>query len=423
MDVVASLYAGASDVTLKTYYSELLFNYSIGRAVEQNDPNLQTGLGEPKFYLNNTVYGGPWGRPQNDGPATAAITLMEFSNTYLANGGNITVIKNRIYDSAANPTVAPVMRDLLFVANNWTVTSFDLWEEERSDHFYTKMVQHRALIMGATFASKMGDAATSTTLSTAAKALAATMPQFWDNTRNLILYEYGPVLAGKYSYKDSAVVLGVLHGYANDGLYGPTDPKVLSSALEIATSFLIYPISATHYDSQGRVLGIPIGRYPEDVYNGVGTSANGGNPWYLCTAAMAELFYRASASFTATGKIQVTANSFAFWRYFAPEAPVYKGKTYQASDVEFFQMVNSLNGWGDAFMRTISYYTPAGGHLSEEINRNTGVAQGAIDLTWSYASVITAAAARAAAMNNQEAAYWTALANIPVTTNSTGLGA
>ena len=117
MDVVASLYAGASNGTMKTYYENLLFNYSIGRAVEQNDPNLQTGLGEPKFYLNNTVYGGPWGRPQNDGPATAAITLMEFSNTYLANGGDINTIKNKIYDSAANPTVAPVMKDLLFVAS------------------------------------------------------------------------------------------------------------------------------------------------------------------------------------------------------------------------------------------------------------------------------------------------------------------
>jgi len=41
----------------------------------------------------------------------------------------------------------------------------------------------------------------------------------------------------------------------------------------------------------------------------------------------------------------------------------------------------------------------------------------------SYASVVTAGAARAAAMNNNEMLWWTNLANIPVTTNSTGVGA
>lgn len=86
---------------------------------------------------DNSIFTGPWGRPQNDGPATAAITLMEFANTYMANGGNLSMVKSRIYDSTANPSMAPVMKDLLFVASNWSSTSFDLWEEESSDHFYT----------------------------------------------------------------------------------------------------------------------------------------------------------------------------------------------------------------------------------------------------------------------------------------------
>jgi glucoamylase len=38
-------------------------------------------------------------------------------------------------------------------------------------------------------------------------------------------------------------------------------------------------------------LGTAIGRYPEDTYNGVGNSE--GNPWFLCTNAFAELYYRA----------------------------------------------------------------------------------------------------------------------------------
>lgn len=118
-------------------YSSLFFNYSMARAMEQTDPNLQTGLGEPKFNLDNSIFTGPWGRPQNDGPATAAITLMEFANSYLAAGGSKSVILNNIYNSTQNPQSAPLLKDLLFVASNWSSPSFDLWEEEESDHFYT----------------------------------------------------------------------------------------------------------------------------------------------------------------------------------------------------------------------------------------------------------------------------------------------
>jgi glucoamylase len=55
MDVVQALYAAATKSKAKNYYQNVLFEYAMARATEQNDPGLQTGLGEPKFYLNNTV--------------------------------------------------------------------------------------------------------------------------------------------------------------------------------------------------------------------------------------------------------------------------------------------------------------------------------------------------------------------------------
>jgi glucoamylase len=73
MDVIRELY---EDADKKSTYQDILFQYATSRAAEQVAPGLQTGLGEPKFYLNNTIFTGPWGRPQNDGPATAAITLV-----------------------------------------------------------------------------------------------------------------------------------------------------------------------------------------------------------------------------------------------------------------------------------------------------------------------------------------------------------
>ncbi|KAK5130281.1 hypothetical protein LTR08_002241 [Meristemomyces frigidus] len=417
MDVVQTLYAAATKAKPKTQYANILFEYATSRATEQNDPGLQTGLGEPKFYLNNTIFTGPWGRPQNDGPATSAITLMEFANSYLANGGSMDNVKQKIYNSATFSASAPVMKDLLFVASNWSSPSFDLWEEEESDHFYTRMVQRRALVMGASFATKMGDSNTSATLSTAATALTATLGQFWDPNREILLYEYGPVLANKASYLDIAVVLGVIHGYAGDGVYSYTNDEVLSSALRISTSFIdVYAIANTTADSSGRVLGIPIGRYPEDVYNGTGTQVNGGNPWYLCTAAMAQFMYSASTEFGDAGSISITNTSKPFFDYFAPGAGLQVGQSYEFGSNKYNAAINGLNGWGDAFLRTIKYYTPADGHLSEEFNRNTGVAQGAADLTWSYASVLTAAFARAELRGQK--AYAKNLANLGVTANT-----
>ena len=393
LDVVASLYATAPEGDQKSNYSSLLFRYATARAQEQNDPGLQTGLGEPKFNLDNSIFTGPWGRPQNDGPATAAITLMEFSNAYIDAGGAASDIVNAVYDSDANAN-APVKKDLLFVASNYTSITFDLWEEEEADHFYTRMVQHRALVMGSAFATRLGDSATATDLSSAASVLEGMLGEFWDPVRGIILYEYGPVVNNKASYVDSAVMLALIHGYAGDSIYSYTSDEVLSTVVRQATTFKdLYSLANTIADSNGGVLAPPIGRYPEDTYNGV-ESGSLGNPWFLCTSSFAEVLYRAAAEFNQTGRITVSNITKPFWDYFAADIRATEA-TYSAGSAEFTGLVQALEGWGDAFLRTVKYYTPDGGHTPEEYNRDTGAPTGAGDLTWSYASLLTAAFARA----------------------------
>ncbi|KAF2104180.1 hypothetical protein NA57DRAFT_30202 [Rhizodiscina lignyota] len=389
MDVVQSLYAAATSDAARDNYANILFAYAGARTAEQNDPDLQTGLGEPKFNLNNTVFTGPWGRPQNDGPATSATTLMQFATAYMNNGGSQDTVNDQIYQ-------APVKADLLFVASNWSSPSFDIWEEESSNHFYNRLVSHRALVLGAAFATKMGDDSTSSTLSSAASDVANSLSVFWDADLGIIKYEDGPVLNNKNSYQDIAVILGVIHGYNDDGVFSYSNDQVLSTAYHLAISFLdAYPIAANqHTDSSGASLGIPIGRYPEDIYTGTGTAENGGNPWFLCTAAMAELFYRAASDLQSAGQLTVSNTSLLFWTYFSPGANLSED-TYSSDSDGFKGAIAALQGWGDAFIRLIQYHGGDGGHLSEEYDRNSGVMVGAADLTWSYASVITAAFARA----------------------------
>jgi glucoamylase len=64
MDTVFEFYAAASEPSAKSYYETILFQYAQARVGEQNDPDLITSLGEPKFNLNNSLFTGPWGRPQ-----------------------------------------------------------------------------------------------------------------------------------------------------------------------------------------------------------------------------------------------------------------------------------------------------------------------------------------------------------------------
>lgn len=197
---------------------------------------------------------------QNDGPAEAAVALIDFAEAYLAKNGSVDTVRKEIYDSTMYPTSAPVKRDLLYVAANWSLESFDLWEEVSSYHFFNSLVSHKALVIGSAFAAKLNDSDTASTLSVAADAVVAGMSRFWDDNRQLILYEYGPVLRNKTSFKDIAVVLGILHGYADDDVFSYTNDQVLVTAYQVAMSFLgVYPIAEVTVDSSGGVLGIPIG--------------------------------------------------------------------------------------------------------------------------------------------------------------------
>lgn len=151
-------------------------------------------------------------------------------------------------------------------------------------------------------------------------------------------------------------------------------------------------------------------RYPEDIYNGTGTEPNGGNPWFLATATVAELFYHAAFHLETNGTLFVSEISLPFWSYFAPAANLLGGSSYSKDSIEFGATISALKGWADAFMRRIKFHAPEDGRLAEEYNRHDGLNVGAADLTWSYASVINAALVRARLRGDDS--YSTELANL-----------
>jgi glucoamylase len=101
-------------------------------------------------------------------------------------------------------------------------------------------------------------------------------------------------------------------------------------------------------------MGTPIGRYPEDTYDGVGTNSLG-NPWYLTTAALGEYHFL-------------------------------RAHKLMRSDPVRGEREAKLGG---SFVRRIQYHTPVDLALAEQYSRWDGYAMGAVHLTWSYASMLS----------------------------------
>jgi len=121
-------------------------------------------------------------------------------------------------------------------------------------------------------------------------------------------------------------------------------------------------------------------------------SADAVQPWYLSTFAVAEQLYDALLTWESTGAIDVTSTSLDFFRQFAPSI---SPGTYPSKSSEFPQLTSTIKTFADGFVEIAAKYTPSDGGLAEQFNKSTGLPASAADLTWSYASVLTAAAARA----------------------------
>ena len=317
-----------------------------------------TGLGEPKFNVDGSSFTGPWARPQNDGPALRAITLIQFAEQ-LMNEGQGAFVKTFLYDGKL-PSKSTIKADLEYVANHWKLPSFDLWEETKGDHFYTRMVQRKALLLGSSLAARLGDSQASAWYLEQARALQKEIEKHWDASKGIIVATLNRV--GGIDYKgsgiDSAVVLGVLHGDAGDGFFSVKDFRVQATMKVIEDAFRrLYPIN-----SEAGVPGVAIGRYPEDRY--AGTDFNGGNPWVLSTLAFAEAHYRAATEFAKMGDPR--------------------------------QSDEHLVRAGE-FVGRVQKYVGPDGSMAEQIQRVSGKLMSASDLTWNYAAVLTTYQARQAA--------------------------
>lgn len=300
------------------------------------------GLGEPIFTVNGSIYPYAWGRPQTDGPAIRAIAMLEWADILRAEG-HFSELAN-LY-KAELPATTPIKRDLEFIAHHWQDLSFDLWEEVQGQHFFTLMAQRRALKMGALLAQSLNDSGASDYYLRQAHNIESRLQDFFNPQKGYLVATLAQVdgWKNKLSNLDTSVILGSIYFSMGDGFLTPDSEEVKLTAMALLGAFQdLYAINKNNLKAPA------IGRYKEDVYDGSGFS--GGNPWFITTQALAEWSCLTSRR----------------W-------PLVQ---------------NEFSGW-DFLQRTLDY-TDKDGHLSEQVQRDSGNMVGAIDLSWSYASYIRA---------------------------------
>lgn len=375
MDQVVWLFRDAPD-NIKSTYLKYLTDFISLANIQQQTPSAE-GLGEPRYLVNGIADTTPWARPQYDGPALRAQTLIHFLNIFKG--------ENTIRLQAIN-----VLRtDLQFVLLNWKSPCFDLWEELKGLHFYTQSVQYAALNAGAEFFKNEGDLLFSEQLTRESTELKIELEKYWDESRGYIGASRNlEVRPSSPHYKeanlDVSVILGALHGQGSNGILSFNDDRLLATAHAIEMAFgSAYRINQDSSSSSGAVA---IGRFTDDVYYG-------GNPWYITTAAFAELYYRIAETIKLEGGIVVTKNNLGFLKAVLPSLDAQNlksGEKILSSSVLGQQLLSGLSNKGDAFLAIVRKYAGSQGELAEQFDRDAGVPVSAYDLTWSYASFLSA---------------------------------
>lgn len=369
----------------KEVYLKNLYQFIELTRFQQSQQTL-TGLGEVKFYVDGTPFLGPWGRPQNDGPALRALALTRFAH-YLIAENQLDYVKKYLYDNKL-PSEAIIKKDLEYVSHNWKNHDFDLWEECQGHHFFTRMAQHRSLVEGADLARKLGDSGAADWYQMQANLISNEIQWHWNKNAGIFVATLNRV--GGIDYKhgmDSSVIIAALVASTGENTaVNIKDDRLLSSVKRMEEKFAeIYNINR-----QTSALSPAIGRYPEDRYDGYNTGKSG-NPWFINTLAFASYYYKLAADLRTTATLKINPRNVGFFRSIlrrVSQQDLPESGIVPSTSPQFGKIIEGLIKAGDGFVERVKYHASQDGNLSEQMNRETGHMQGAENLTWSHAAFI-----------------------------------
>jgi glucoamylase len=328
------------------------------------------GLGEMRFNADGSIDQSSWPRPQFDGPALRALALLDYLER---DGSNLGLTAVGRIDSV-------VRTDLDAVAKHYNEKGFDLWEYASGFHFYTRMVQKGALLKGQGYFKHLSDPQ----WMRAANELTSQLERHWhprfgtigeDLSDGLARDSDGNPIDDDESAFSTSAVLAVNHAALSGQAFDNLDTRVWSSLWKQQEYFLRnFPFNAN------KKLGPGIGRGPDDGYYG-------GNAFFFLTAAFAEHDFHIASRLARENGVLVADNERLPTLRQVLQSRVKRGARFPLPNRA---LADAFAGEGDAFLETMLGVIPADGTMAEQFSKEDGSPVSAKDLSWSYASVLTA---------------------------------
>jgi len=290
-------------------------------------------VGETRVNPDGTLDISKWGRPQNDGPPLRALTLLRW-------------FRDSTFESQLDAAASALLRaDLSYTCSHWQDACYDIWEEEKGQHYYTLCVSGAAMELGSLWLNERGDALQADALRAQARSIRELLDSYWSAEQGFYRSRILESAARSAKELDIAVILAAIHAPSSAATHSVRDPRMHATLKSLETLFSIdYPINHELAPHRAPALG----RYAGDVYYS-------GGAYYFSTLGASEFCYRAAQHSRDPG-----------------------------------QWITR----GNAYLETVRAYTPSDGELSEQFDKKTGAQSSAKQLAWSYAAFISCVTAR-----------------------------
>jgi glucoamylase len=321
------------------------------------------------FLINGTPRN--WS-DQTDGPALQTLAILQMFAQLDAPTQTI-----------AN---AVITANLNFLEGAYQGETVNLWEEETGASFFARSVQLQCF--QAITANTLGIPVPGW-LSTAIAWLQNALKGHW-TVNGLNGQSYYQSLLPAPAPSDYRVPYDPNIDIVMAAIYGAvavTDTQLLATAALLrsqwadSTSQYFYPINGA---DQQRGIGPLLGRYPGDKYDGDNDAQVDDHPWAASTCCFAELYYQLANQITTAATIPLDANSTEFFKQVGVDA-----QTTPAT------AATALQSAGDQMLQAVLFHSDHF-ELSEQFDANDGYEKSVSNLSWSYASFLSAMRARTA---------------------------
>jgi glucoamylase len=326
----------------------------------QNEAGAIGHFDRASFLINGTPRN--W-TDQTDGPALQTLAILQ------------------LYAQLDTPTQATastvIAANLDFLQNAYQGQTYNLWEEEYGASFFARSVQLQCF--------------QAITANTAGIEVPAWLPAAIPWLQNALASHWNgqyyqsmlPVPADYRAPYDPNIDIVMAAVY---GAIPVTDTKLLATAAQLRSqwadpgSAYVYPVNGA---DQQRGIGPLLGRYPGDVYDGDTDTQAGDHPWAVSTANFAELYYRLAQKIIFGGTVPADSLSAGFFTQVGVNA-----------DTTPAAAAAALQAAGDQMLQAVIFHSD-NLELSEQFDATTGYEKSVSNLSWSYASFLSAIRARA----------------------------